>query len=226
MDKKFIQDIFEWDRFNWSKALPFWQVHLYGDQLKCLELGAHNGGPSLWLSSQGHQVLCTDLDSPIDKAKKLHDKYNANSITYNALDATNIPFENHFDIVVFKSVLGGISRDGKDEMKQVVVDQIFKALKPGGKLLFAENIEGSGLHRIARRKTRRWGSSWNYLKYSDKEELFSQFEKTEFKSVGFLSAFGPNEFFKATLGAIDTVLSPFISKSKKYILFGMVQKSD
>ena len=32
-------------------------------------------------------------------------------IIYQDIDATNIPYENYFDIIVFKSIIGGIGRN-------------------------------------------------------------------------------------------------------------------
>lgn len=71
-----------------------------------------------------------------------------NLITYQDIDATQIPYENEFDIIVFKSIIGGIGRNDNKEIQQLVFNQIYKALKPGGQLLFAENLSASPLHRF------------------------------------------------------------------------------
>lgn len=224
LDKKLTKDIFEWDTYNWSKALPFWNEYLTGSNLKCLEIGASKGGPSLWLASKGHSVVCSDIRSPKEKAQTLHSSYRVQKVIYEALDATDIPYKNEFDIIIFKSILGGISRDGNEKMKQVVIDQMYSALKPKGKLLFAENLAGSSLHKFARSKTRKWGSSWNYLEYTELNLLFKDFSKTNFKTSGFFSAFGPNELMKKILGMIDSIFSWMIPRSRKYIVFGAAEK--
>src|SRR5690606_19856240 len=111
----------------------FWtrNIDLNSSAKECLELGGRQGGLSLWLAVNGHHVICSDLDSPEAHASKLHSKYELNNrITYQAIDATEIPYENKFDLVVFKSILGGISRGGNDQRKQETIDQIYKALKP------------------------------------------------------------------------------------------------
>ncbi|MEM7162378.1 MAG: methyltransferase domain-containing protein [Bacteroidota bacterium] len=224
LEANMIKEIFEWDTYNWSRVLPFWNAHLKGNNLTCLELGARRGGPSLWLSLHGHEVLCTDIENPEEYALPFHQKHAAERISYDALDALNIPYENHFDVVVFKSILGGISRDGADANKEKVMAQIYKCLKPGGQLFFAENLEGSSLHKYVRGKTRAWGNSWNYLQYDQCEKLFSNFAEKHLITHGYFSAFGPNDFFKRILGLVDGLINPLLSPSKKYILFGVCKK--
>ena len=219
ISKTLIKEIFEWDSYNWSKALPFWDDHLKGEKLHCLELGAHRGGPSLWLSIKGQHVICSDLRNPQEQAKAFHDKHDARNITYSALSATSLPFENEFDVIIFKSILGGISRNGKDELKSQAIGEMYKALKPGGILLFAENLKSSVLHRFFRSRLRKWGNSWNYLEYRELTPLLSDFSKVEMKTTGFFSALGPNEFSKKLLGMADSLLSPLIPPGKKYIVF-------
>ena len=151
MDNSILKDIIEWDIVNWSKAINYWENNTYLDikKLNCLELGSRKGGLSLWLALKGNQVICSDLNSPEEKAKEMHNKYGlANNITYQSINAAKIPFQNEFDIVVFKSILGSICRNGNDKLKKEVIDGIYTSLKPGGKLLFAENLNSSFLHQF------------------------------------------------------------------------------
>lgn len=189
MDKHLINDIFEWDVNNWSKAIEFWtdRIDVKNKQFDCLELGGRRGGLTLWLALNNNKVICSDLEVPKDPAKNLHTKYNCTDrVEYQSINATDIPFENKFDIVIFKSILGSISGNGKDILKKETIDQIYKCLKPNGKLLFEENLEGSVIHKSFRRAFVRWGRRWNYLKYSEIEEVFDSFEKLETQTVGFL----------------------------------------
>jgi SAM-dependent methyltransferase len=55
-------------------------------------------------------------------------------IVYQNIDAANIPFKNCFDIIVFKSILGGIGRNDNIEIQQKVFDEIYESLKPGGEI--------------------------------------------------------------------------------------------
>ncbi|MEX1241544.1 MAG: class I SAM-dependent methyltransferase [Cyclobacteriaceae bacterium] len=224
----FIADCVEWDIVNWSKALTFWErkFNLQDKGFECLELGSRSGGLSLWMAEKGNNVICSDLENPEAQARKLHQRYSMRGrIEYEALDATNIPYENRFDLIMFKSILGGVSRDGKSHLNKVVIDQIYKALKVGGKLLFAENLEASKFHRFLRRKLVRWGSSWNYLKIADVSELFEKFTDVDYEATGFLGSFGINESQRKILGRLDTVLfDRIVTDDMKYILFGVATK--
>lgn len=227
-DNKFLRDCIEWDVVNWSKALMFWDqtLDLENRDLRCLELGGRRGGISLWLASKGNYVICSDYHNPEMIAAQLHRRYPfSERIIYQAIDATNIPYQNHFDIIAFKSILGGISRNGKKHLVQLTIDQIWKALKPGGYLLFAENLEASALHRFLRKKMTAWGSYWNYLRIEDMPSLLRGFESVDYQTAGFLGAFGRTEFQRRLLGKIDTALVERIVDNKmKYIIFGVAKK--
>ncbi|MFI5150376.1 MAG: methyltransferase domain-containing protein [Bacteroidia bacterium] len=121
MTKELLADIIDWDIVNWSAALEFWEANtdLQNNTYQCIELGGNKGGLSLWLALKGNTVICSDLSSSEITAKKIHDKYQTGErIRYEAIDATQIPYPSLFDIIAFKSVLGGISRGGNDSLKR------------------------------------------------------------------------------------------------------------
>ena len=228
MDQNTICDIIDWDIVNWSRALDYWEenIDFANKKYNCLELGGRKGGLSLWLALKGNQALCSDLESPVKFAKQIHEKYPCNNlIQYRSIDATKIPFENEFDLIVFKSILGGIGRNGKNELKKKTIEEIYKALKVNGAVLFAENTAASSLHKFLRKKFVKWGDGeWNYLKYDEVESLFSSFRKVRYITVGFMGAFGRNEFQRGVLGRIDRLLDRFVPKRKRYILIGIAEK--
>jgi SAM-dependent methyltransferase len=223
-----IKQCVEWDVVNWSKALKFWEKNVLLDNggLRCLELGGRRGGLSLWLAIKGNDVICSDFENPKQAASAIHSQFTfGGSIDYLAVDATKIPFENYFDIVVFKSILGGISRNNNSHLKQVVVDEVYKSLKPGGKLLFAENLVASDMHQFFRRKLTNWGSYWNYLRLEEVKDLLKQFNSVSFATAGFLGAFGRVEFQRNLLGKLDTLLfDKVVADKMKYIVFGVATK--
>jgi SAM-dependent methyltransferase len=227
MNKDLIRDSIEWDVVNWSKALQFWDTNATVKKggLTCLELGSRGGGLSLWLASQGNNVVCSDYLNPQKEAELLHNKYSIQGkISYQAIDATSIPYENHFDIIVLKSILGGIGRNDKSHLIQETISQILKALKPGGKLLFAENLSGSRIHQFIRKKMVDW-SYWNYLQVNEAEQLFKEYSHFEYQTAGFLGLFGRNELQRNVLGKIDTLLfEKILSDNMKYILLGVATK--
>jgi SAM-dependent methyltransferase len=226
---KYIQkDIIEWDYVNWSEAIAFWhrKSSIHRGESKALELGARNGGLSLWLASLGCDVICSDINGPSEIARKLHRKYKLDSkITYTEMDATAIPYENTFDIIIFKSVLGGIGRNNQMELQIKTFNQIYKALKPGGELFFAENLIASPIHQFFRRRFVRWGSEWRYVSRKEIMDWTSNYSEIKLKSVGFLGAFGRNEWQRDLLGTLDRIFFNYtIPDSWKYIIIGVARK--
>lgn len=151
------EDICEWDVENWGRAIRFWEINLPMDGVngkKVLDLGGRNGGLSLYWALMGAEVVCSDLDDRVfDKAKKLHEKYGVSDrVTYCAIDATRIPYEEEFDIICFKSVLGGVGRNGQFFRQKEMMDSIYKALKKGGVCFFVENLKASPLHQFCRKR--------------------------------------------------------------------------
>jgi SAM-dependent methyltransferase len=227
MSSELVKDIIQWDVRTWSKAIPWWERHLPKPHVgKALELGGREGGLSLWLASEGFHVICSDLENTEATAKPLHQKHGVEqNVEYKDIDATNIPFENHFDVIVFKSILGGIGRDNNPEAQQRTFNEIHKALKPGGMLLFAENLSASGMHRYMRKKFVRWGNSWRYVRIDELKAFTSSFQSFEYKTTGFFSAFGRSEFQRNTLALSDEVFFNHVLPSDmNYVLFGCAVK--
>jgi 2-polyprenyl-3-methyl-5-hydroxy-6-metoxy-1,4-benzoquinol methylase len=219
-DDTLMKDVLVWDVRTWTVAVKFWERRLPpGDSpLTCLEIGAGPGGPSLWLALKGHRVVCSNLANTQVMAQPLHDKYGVTgNVEYLDIDVTDIPYENHFDVVIFKSVLGGVG-----SLQKQAMTQILKSLKPGGTLLFAENIRGTVFHRLARSIAYRIrGTSWRYPSFSQMNELLSGFTTAEVRSSGVLAMFGTSESKRLGLAAVDDrVLNRITPRSWKYVSYG------
>lgn len=227
MTKEQTNDIIQWDVKSWSKALRYWENNVEWSKVKNgLELGGREGGLSLWLALKGINVICSDLKDVETTASALHQKHAVSTlITYEDIDASNIPYENHFDIIVFKSIIGGIGSNDNYEIQEKVFKQIHKALKPGGKLLFAENLVASPLHRQLRKRFVKWGSSWRYVSINEMKEFLKDFSKVELKTTGMLGTFGRNERQRNFLSGVDNLLLNKVApRAWKYIAYGVAQK--
>lgn len=227
MNNEVRKDVLQWDVLSWSKALNYWEEKVNWNNINtALELGARDGGLSLWLALKGKQVVCSDLISPENYASKLHQKYNvAHNIRYQAIDALNIPYQNHFDVIVFKSILGGIGRNNNFENQQKVILEIYKALKPNGILLFAENLKGSSLHQWMRKKFVKWGKEWRYIDVNELKQLLKPFSKFEIRTNGVIATFGRNESQRNFLAKWDNILfNKICPDSWKYIGYGLAVK--
>jgi SAM-dependent methyltransferase len=226
MDKQLMRDIVQWDIQSWSKAILFWDKKIDWSSVNtCLELGAREGGLSLWLALKNKQVICSDI--VISKeAEQLHLKYKvADKIEYETIDAAGIPYEDYFDVIVFKSVLGGIGKNNNYRLQEQAVNEMYKALKPGGKLLFAENLRLSVLHDVIRKIFRQWGSKWRYVSLQEINTLMKKFSTVDIATTGFLSVFGKNEPQREILAAVDEQLfNKLVPQRWHCIAYGIAEK--
>jgi len=227
MDADVLRDVLQWDVQSWKVALDFWSARLRGQSgLDCLEIGAGAGGLSLWLALKGHRVTCSDRSDVARASAALHQKHDvACTITYVDVDATAIDFEECFDVVVFKSVLGGIGRADRADRQEQAIQQMHKALRPGGQLLFAENGAASPLHRLMRETFVPWGAEWRYPTREEMLRFLEPFRHVELRSTGFLAAFGRSERQRQLLALIDRAgVNRVIPESVGYILYGAAVK--
>ncbi|MFN9882695.1 MAG: SAM-dependent methyltransferase [Bacteroidota bacterium] len=227
MTKELTKDIIQWDVKSWSKALSYWDSKVEWNKIQhSLELGGREGGLSLWLALKGKSVVCSDLKDVQKTAEQLHKRHQVSTwITYQDIDATNIPYEEYFDLIVFKSIIGGIGRNDNYKNQHKVFKEIYKALKPGGKLLFAENLAASAVHRRLRKRFVQWGSSWRYVSLDEMKEFLSDFSYYDIKTTGLLGTFGRTERQRNVLSAVDDlVLNKICPDRWKYICYGIAEK--
>jgi len=224
----YLSDVVEWDIPNWSRALPFWLNHsrLNFSSTLALEIGSRHGGISLWAALQGMQVVCSDLSGPSPLAIKKHYQYQVtDQVHYLALDATQIPFGNSIDLVIFKSVLGGIGRNNQIERQKRTINEIYRSVRSGGEVWFAENLTASPMHRFFRKKYVNWGEEWRYITPDEMVNFFSDYSSLEFQTIGFLGNFGRTSSQRDFLGKLDHLFFDKLIPTKyRYIMVGVAQK--
>jgi SAM-dependent methyltransferase len=222
-----LNDIIQWDIRAWGKALNYWENQVdWNNVHSALELGAREGGLSLWLSQKGISTICSDFMDTEERATPLHSKYNSSSnIKYQDIDATNIPYENQFDVIIFKSIIGGIGKGDNLEQQEKVFSEIHKALKPGGKLLFAENLTSTMLHQKLRARHNKWGGYWRYISLTELKHFLNSFDSSTIKTTGVLGTLGRSEKQKGFLSRVDEISMNHITPSKwHYIGYGIAKK--
>jgi SAM-dependent methyltransferase len=226
--KSLLRDVIEWDVENWSRALRFWETaaDLRTAPKTCLELGARRGGLALWLALRGHHVVCSDLEDNSAIAAPLHSRYGVSDrIEYAAIDATAIPFENHFDVVAFKSMLGGVAWNGDAQRQVAALRSIHRALKPGGTLLFAENLRGSAMHRFLRKHLVKWNAVWRYVTIDEMLSYLAPFSNVQYETTGFFGLCGRTPAASSALGKIDgAVFDRIVAPQSRYIIYGVARK--
>jgi hypothetical protein len=104
------------------------------------------------------------------------------------------------------------------------MSEILRVLKPGGLLLFAENLRGSRLHQYARSRFVEWGKSWRYPSMDEFKELLLGFSEVQLASHGFFAAFGGSERQRRILHIVDLPFTKLIPAGARYIMFGAGRK--
>jgi SAM-dependent methyltransferase len=217
-----LRDYLQWDIDTWKHALYYWDTVLEGrklEGLRALDLGARDGGLSLYLAEKGMRVVCSDVSGPTQEARDLHKRHALDSrVEYQAIDATNIPFEDqHFDVIIFKSILGGIGTAMNYAAIQKAISEMYRVLKPGGLLLFAENQRGSRFHQRARSLFVPWGKTWYYPSLAEIDDLLSAFSSFEIYTYGFFSCI-KKDFTPFVV--LDQMVCRSLRSHRHYMAFG------
>jgi hypothetical protein len=101
---------------------------------------------------------------------------------------------------------------------------MFSLLRPGGELWWAENLEASLVHRLARRLFIPWASHWRYLPVDMIDELMEHSAWSVVETRGFLAAFGRNERQRDFLADLDDKLLSLLAippRRWRYIAAGV-----
>jgi len=208
-----------WESFNWGRAIKYWFENinledLNSKEIKILELG---GGKNCEISMifsylDSKNIVCSDIDEKALKiAKERHKALGFHNINYEVIDILNIPYSKFFDIIAFKSVLGGVAR-GDNNKKRLAIKEIYKTLRSNGYLMFVENLEATKFHKILRQRFTKWGKSWNYLKYTETKYLLKNFSKVSFKTYSFYGFLAPYKF-RDILGYTDFLFGKVRSRT-------------
>jgi SAM-dependent methyltransferase len=191
-----------------------------GQTVSCLELGCGaKGSLSLWLALRGHHVVCSDFGGVPQATRRTHERYGiSHLVEYADVDARRLAFVDEFDVVVFKSMLGGIARDVPGADPEHIVQNIYEALRPGGVLLFAENLEATALHAFLRKRFAAGAKGWRYPSRGELESTLTQFRSFESTTFGCLGCFGRSETQRGILGRLDErIVERIVPSSWHYI---------
>ncbi len=98
-------------------------------------------------------------------------------------------------------------------------------MKPGGALLFSENLSASKLHRLLRIKYGALKNNWHYFSVNEMKELFQNYSSFNYNTFGFIGCFGRNEKQKEFLGRFDsTLFDKILNDDLHYIISGIAIK--
>lgn len=229
MDKAMAKAVIEWDTVTWARAVDFWKAPectpFKDNGRLVLDVGGRGGGLSLMFALLGYRVCCTDLGNPSETAGPLHRQYGVEDlITYRTLDVLDLDEKEKYDIICFKSVMGGVGHHNHYDAQQKMIENIYRALKPGGYLYFAENTTASPLHRFLRGRFSPWAAYWRYVTPEEVHELCRPFSQVRYKSFGFLGTLGRSERQRRLLGSVDRIFDCFLPAGLKYCISVVAKK--
>ena len=224
MNDKTINDIIGWDVGIWRKSLKFFDENIDFKKIhNALELGAghQSGGYSLYLAQKGVDTICSSQHKIDEQNKKIYEKYNLSQfIKYEKVDILNIPYTDFFDLVCFKSVLGGIKTNFEPkETLEISFKQITKCLKKDGVLIFSENISSTIIHKLFRKKFATSIHGWSYFNIEELMRICdSSFHDYKHTTNGFITCFFP-ESIREMLSFFDNYFFCRIIPSKYHYVF-------
>ncbi len=217
---------------NWAQLIEYWLpiIQEFPKTAKVLTIGERNGGLSLWLALLGYHVTCTDIVDNTEQAQTLHRKYHvADKISYKKLDVVNDEPDEMYDIILAKSVIGGLKEDRQDAatrnftVQKKAVAHIRSMLRHKGVFLSAENLQGNIVTRGVRHINNK-NKGWRYIEYEELSELFDGYNILQIKTFAILpSSFSSNVINKFS-HSLNRVLN-FLPPDMKYIAFVAAQKT-
>lgn len=221
-----IKDIINWDVETWKEILPFIEkqlTHYDKNTAQCIEIGSREGGISLWMAMKGYSITCSDIHYDLEEAKKLHTRYGVEQkVQYKKVDLLEWNEPETYDVIIIKSVLGALQNETAIEK---ALANVYRNLKKGGRVLFAENSKSTFAHQQFRKKFTDWGSIWYYFDKDSIQRLFKKFEEVEIQFNGLTAVFGNRVGMAKFFSRLDKYVFNKITPDRmKYMFFGSARK--
>jgi SAM-dependent methyltransferase len=148
----------------------------------------------------------------------------AGKITYQAVDILTPPYPAaSFDLIIFKSVLNALPQPW---LQAQAVQELHRLLRPGGLLLFAENLRASPLHRLLRRLFRP-GGLLQQRRYPTAAEIHSWcrgFREFHGETWGFVGTMSRQERVRRRLARLEAAIMSLVPQKWRYIIFACARK--
>jgi hypothetical protein len=182
-----IEDCCGWNRLIWADALEFAISRLPGpiSAKKILEIGAGKYSAIAPIFAKlGAKVVCSYYKQSREdilggQLGFVCRKHSLNDIPLVELDINDL--DSMYDIVVMKSVMGGICRRGDYRQLRVVVDNVMRHIGSGGAILTVDN----GYIGIFDRLRRVLGAGKNEWTYLERDRVLSALSGYDVEIAGF-----------------------------------------
>ena len=214
-DKMLVRLAFGWNYKSWSHAFKVANFQLPNRLDRILEIGASRYSiVSLIFDGMASEIVISyytdDQREGVEQyLASVRQRYNLKSkYVLEQIDATSV--DGSFDIVIMKSVLGGLFRHDRSTISDAtdfIGNLLSRTVKPEGLLISIDNGKS-----ILERLLSRFGArsyKWRYFKKSELNRAISQ---TEF---GVISSFS----FETRLGYVGYILDNYVIYPLDLILF-------
>lgn len=234
-ERTLIEDCCGWNRKIWADAIEFAVSQLPADLAgrTALEIGASDRSTVVpILAARGAEASCSYYMKPPDfivngRLKYIYDKYHIKGISILEADIRNI--SGQYDIIIMKSVLGGVCRNGHYEgIKEILTRMVAHNLTQRGVILTLDNgyIQ---LFQALRKALGTGGNTWSYLRTEQFAESLSDFDVT-MKGFGFLNVasaslqFGVNcEFINDLAYHLDRIVLRLLNPRERAVLSTVIR---
>ena len=214
-DNRLVRLAFGWNYKSWSHAFKVSNFQLPNRLDRILEIGAsrHSMVSLIFDGLASEIVISYYTDEQREEVEQylssVHEKYDLKSkYVLEQIDATNV--EGSFDIVIMKSVLGGLFRQNSSTTSDVtdfIGSLISRTVKPEGLLISIDNGKS-----ILERTLSRFGARKNQWRFFRKSELNRAITQSGF---GVISSFS----FETRLGYVGYILDNYVIYPLDLILF-------
>jgi SAM-dependent methyltransferase len=222
----------QWDIPTWTRAVEYWTIKLASRRnCSALEIGSRDAQLATLLTRRFNlDVVCTELYWPHATAAGLSNDAGADSrVGFCINDARQLPFRDQsFDVVLAKSVLGGIAgvadaAIGPQAGLRGVLAECARVIRPGGLLLVAEGVEASPVHRRLR-ASREWNQWWHYPSLTEFRASLAELGQVDLRTTGLVSAIVPDRLgpLKKLISAADEIVSRAAPERLRYLAYGSV----
>ena len=214
-DNRLVRLAFGWNYKSWSHAFKVSNFQLPNRLDRILEIGAsRHSMVSLIFDGLASEIVISYYSDEQRRGVEqylasVRQKYHLKSkYVLEQIDATSV--EGSFDIVIMKSVLGGLFRQNNSTISDAtgfIGSLVSRAVKPKGLLISIDNGKS-----ILERTLSRFGARKNQWRFFRKSELTGAIRQTEF---GLISSFS----FETRLGYVGYILDNYVIYPLDLILF-------
>jgi hypothetical protein len=214
-DDRLVRLAFGWNYKSWSRAFKVSNFQLPNRIDRILEIGAsrHSMVALIFDGLASEIVISYYTDEQREGVEQylasVRQKYHLKSkYVLEQIDATSV--EGSFDIVIMKSVLGGLFRQNSSTTSDAtgfIRSLVSRAIKPEALLISIDNGKS-----IFERTLSRFGARKNQWRFFRKSELAGAIGQTEF---GLISSFS----FETRLGYVGYILDNYVIYPLDLILF-------